>query len=347
MPVYLAEKIENENKHAALVNLYTEQRFAECHDCPLIDAADPFAYAACLRRTQLCLKDESEKILVCPNGFAPSAGSCVTADIGCKERYGERSWWAGESDNNGNYICACAEGYGWNAGRTHCVEIACPADMFYYSNYRTAGGEYLYGRCQYPDDACRSEYGGQSVFARRMADGEYWCACAAGYQWSADGGYCELAPVVRGFESPPFSEIIYAETVAREKELSRGHDGVLSRRLAGRILLQAEESGEAWYVDPIGLKRYFLGSPEQAFLAMKKFGLGATHEFTTGHETFPARVAGRILLDVGDSGRAYYIDPLDRRAFYLGRPADAFTIMREQALGITNADLRKIEVGEL
>lgn len=80
---------------------------------------------------------------------------------------------------------------------------------------------------------------------------------------------------------------------------------------------------------------------------MRKLGLGATHEFITSHTTYPDNVLGKILLDVEDSGKAYYIYPKDKKAYYLGRPADAFNVMRELGLGITNDDIRKIDVGEV
>ncbi len=57
------------------------------------------------------------------------------------------------------------------------------------------------------------------------------------------------------------------------------------------------------------------------------------------------RLKGKILLKVEDNGRAYYIHPLTKKGFYLGRPADAFEIMREQSIGIKNNDLEKIPFG--
>lgn len=57
------------------------------------------------------------------------------------------------------------------------------------------------------------------------------------------------------------------------------------------------------------------------------------------------RVKGRIVLKIEDSGQAYYISPLTRTAYYLGRPEHAFTIMRSLGIGVTNADLEKIPVG--
>ncbi len=57
------------------------------------------------------------------------------------------------------------------------------------------------------------------------------------------------------------------------------------------------------------------------------------------------RLAGRIVLRVQAAGEAYYLSPQDSKYYYLGRPADAFQIMRQVGLGITNADLAKIPVG--
>ncbi|MCX6794960.1 MAG: hypothetical protein NTY31_03175 [Candidatus Falkowbacteria bacterium] len=63
--------------------------------------------------------------------------------------------------------------------------------------------------------------------------------------------------------------------------------------------------------------------------------------------TVPARLAGRILLRVQAHGEAYYINPVDMKMNYMGRPADAFALMRKFGLGITNANLRQIGVGEI
>ena len=51
---------------------------------------------------------------------------------------------------------------------------------------------------------------------------------------------------------------------------------------------------------------------------------------------------GKILLKVEDDGRAYYVHPRERKMYYLGRPADAFRIMREQGAGITTNNISKI-----
>lgn len=53
-----------------------------------------------------------------------------------------------------------------------------------------------------------------------------------------------------------------------------GIPGALAARLAGRILLQVEAHGEAWYVDPLTGRRHFLGRPADALRVMSALGLG-------------------------------------------------------------------------
>ncbi|MBD3247660.1 hypothetical protein GF382_00020 [Candidatus Falkowbacteria bacterium] len=120
---------------------------------------------------------------------------------------------------------------------------------------------------------------------------------------------------------------------------------VLEDRLAGRILIQAEANGEAWYLNPEDNKRYFLGRPIDMFNVMRAFGLGAKHEYIAGTEFFPEHLSGKILLDVEDLGRAYYINPIDRRKYYLACPSHAFYVVKHLGLGISDSDLSYINAG--
>lgn len=122
--------------------------------------------------------------------------------------------------------------------------------------------------------------------------------------------------------------------------------GSVPERIRGRILLQVEAHGEAWYVYPSDGRRYFLGRPADAFDVMRFLGLGARHDFLK-QDTFPAHLAGMILLDVEARGEAYYINPADFKKYYLARPTDALALMRAEGLGITDRDLEAIPVGKL
>lgn len=171
---------------------------------------------------------------------------------------------------------------------------------------------------------------------------------------------------------------------------------------SGKIYLQVEKNGEAWYVYPVNDYRYYLGRPNDAFNIMRSLGLGISDSnlkqipvgilpFTAydydkdglpddlekalgtkidnpdsdgddysdkteienwfdpnGKDKLPVnktlinQLRGRILLQVEKNGEAWYLNPADDKRYYLGRPADAFEIMRKLGIGITNANLAKI-----
>jgi len=50
------------------------------------------------------------------------------------------------------------------------------------------------------------------------------------------------------------------------------------------------------------------------------------------------------MLKVEDGGKAYYINPGDKKAYYLGKPSDAFNVMRKLGVGITNKNLSQITI---
>jgi len=134
------------------------------------------------------------------------------------------------------------------------------------------------------------------------------------------------------------------------------HASDLGTKLSGRILLQTERSGEAWYVNPVLKKRFYMGRPADAFAIMRSFGLGvrnadlnriAKSDAGGGDAAFAKRLAGRILLQVESRGEAWYINPLDNKRYFMGTPADALILMRRLGLGISNANIEQIEVGNL
>jgi hypothetical protein len=126
-------------------------------------------------------------------------------------------------------------------------------------------------------------------------------------------------------------------------------------RLKGKILLQVEQNGESWYVNPSSDTRFYLGRPTHAFDIMRYRGLGisdadlsripiAGSDDSIGDENLQQRLSGYILLQVEQNGEAWYVYPNDLKRYYLGRPADAFDIMRQLGLGITDNDLTQITI---
>lgn len=126
----------------------------------------------------------------------------------------------------------------------------------------------------------------------------------------------------------------------------------LGNDLSGQILLDVERNGKAWYVYPEDNRRYYLGRPADAFEIMRQLGLGITEwDFqrlaksdmpVEGDKELANQLKGKIVLQVEKNGEAWYIYPKDLKAYYLGRPDDAFRIMRELSLGISRENLARV-----
>jgi len=119
----------------------------------------------------------------------------------------------------------------------------------------------------------------------------------------------------------------------------------------GRILIDVERQGEAWYVHPVSGKRYYLNTPENALLVMRELGLGISDENLAKIPQKEAdfslplslkHVAGRILIQVENGGTAWYVHPDTGERHRLGSPVDALSVMTSLGLGITHHNLELI-----
>lgn len=121
-------------------------------------------------------------------------------------------------------------------------------------------------------------------------------------------------------------------------------------RTEGYILLQVEAHGEAWYVEPLSNFRYYMKDGPTAYDMMRTFGLGISEadyaRLVAGDQALSARLRGRIILRVEMHGEAYYIHP-SGQLYYLENGEAAYSVMRLHSLGITNADLETITLGDL
>ena len=121
----------------------------------------------------------------------------------------------------------------------------------------------------------------------------------------------------------------------------------LYNRVRGRIILKPEDAGRAYYVNPLNGMMRSLGRPADAFSIMREEGLGVSDvDFEAWDGTAPENLAGKILLKVEDLGQAYYVNPDTLEMLFLNRPADAFDVMRDLGLGISNDDFESCFVAE-
>ncbi|MCK5212008.1 hypothetical protein KAJ89_04865 [Candidatus Parcubacteria bacterium] len=346
LPIHEQERSDNQKEEERLISVFGGTAFYACLACLSVAKTNPFVWDKCLRETEYCLLKQEVPVPNCQSSWVVSGGVCITIDIGCKEKYGENSYYDGTTINN-KYNCECCDGFVWNADRSACSESLCPGGMIYYSEYRLGDNSILHGRCLNKNDADQTEYGEGAKFVGNREDDATLCSCQKGYEYNIMKAQCEEKITVAGISGPSKEEINYIETIERELGQAGFIDNQLACRLKGKILLQVEERGEAWYVHPDTGYKYYLSSPAKALAVMRELGLGATSEFISTRTYYPAHVWGRILIDIEDLGKAYYIDPVEKKAYYLGSPEQAYRVMRERSLGISNEDIRKIEIGEL
>lgn len=133
-------------------------------------------------------------------------------------------------------------------------------------------------------------------------------------------------------------------------------DSTLYNQLKGLIILKVEAKGEAYYVHPRTKAMYYLGRPDDAYAVMRDQGIGITNAnlaripVGSGPATlkgiidlnFTAKQLGVIFLQVESKGEAWYVYPKDKKRYYLGRPDDAYNIMRTLGLGISNVNFNKL-----
>lgn len=132
----------------------------------------------------------------------------------------------------------------------------------------------------------------------------------------------------------------------KKEDNSHETDSALSSRLKGHILLQVEDLGKAWYVNPADGSRYYMKDGSTAYEMMRAFGLGINENDFAALDSWDyamrARLAGQIVLRVEKHGEAYWIHPDDLSVNYLKDGDAAYSLMRLKSLGITNTDLEKI-----
>jgi hypothetical protein len=177
----------------------------------------------------------------------------------------------------------------------------------------------------------------------------------------------------------------------------------LYSRLKGRIILEVENHGEAYYVHPAVNAMYYLQNGEDAYRIMREQGIGITNadlakipvglaeisgsdsdadgltdnlekalgtdyqkadtdgdgfndqvEVLSGHspltagneinadENFAALHRGKIFLQVQARGEAWYVNPTDGKRYYLGNGTDAYNLMRNFGLGVSNSDFSSL-----
>jgi len=140
------------------------------------------------------------------------------------------------------------------------------------------------------------------------------------------------------------------QVIERETRLSVEPDEELFLRLKGKILLQVESAGEAWWLNPDDEKRYFLGRPSDTWRIIQDKGIKIAGDeliqYLYFDKSFPSTTAGRFIINEDDLMEVYYVLPEKLYGIKLNAAQEAWQVIKDQGLGISNENIRKISVGQ-
>lgn len=371
-PIYLniepTEETENKNTVVRLKNQYGLTNYYDCISTyykSYGDLGNPNNMSSLLRLVESCLeRKQIRKETQCPVGSIFSNGACTTiqptntcpdrrtdptvtnfiyyqgncfsSEVACKIKYGDNSEYGfgPNSKNIGTTFdaqgfliqCNCQSGYEWENDTCVKKEIICAVGTINVGN-----------SCLTYTQHCNNYYG-SNTNGILGSNGVVNCSCNDGFAWNANNTECVTRINNNNLES----------NVLTNSD-NKIYDSALAKRLSGKILLQVESHGEAWYVDPVTLKRYYMKDGNAAYEMLRKFGLGVTDndlqkiptEDSTdkGNIVFINKMKGKILLQVQQHGEAWYVNPKDGKRYYLKNGDEAYRIMRILGLGISNKDL--------
>ena len=110
-----------------------------------------------------------------------------------------------------------------------------------------------------------------------------------------------------------------------------------ARRSGGTFILRVEDTDQ---------KRNTPTATAQVIKDLKWLGIDWDEGPEVGGPHGPYFQAERLdiyskyIQQLLDEGKAYYVHPQNNMMYYLGRPDDAFSVMREQGIGIKKNDHR-------
>jgi hypothetical protein len=121
----------------------------------------------------------------------------------------------------------------------------------------------------------------------------------------------------------------------------------IATRLSGRIVIQTQADGAAWYINPTTKKRVALKDPATAYQVMAAQSVGISNaDYNALSQSVPSNVVGRFILKVEDNGKLYYVNPVNKQVTYVGGPADAQALIKSVGLGISNSDINQIAIAQ-
>lgn len=124
------------------------------------------------------------------------------------------------------------------------------------------------------------------------------------------------------------------------------------KQFSGKILLDVENHGEAWYVNPQSFQRVYLGKPDQALYRLTKRAVWVNFyniekipmDGMEGTDPeYAEQMAGYVMAPNDLIGASWYIHPVLKTRIRLGTPQDAWVAL-QTGIPVGAKDLNMIPV---
>lgn len=243
---------------------------------------------SCVAQSLSCPANSSEVSgsCYCNTGYVynSSLSYCIDYNTSCQMQYGSNVY--GDAD-----YCYCNSGYQWNSGKTACAVIPAatttssssspspdPVTTTTGSDVSLLGGQYDSSKY---DASLVARLKG-SILLQVEEHGEAWYIYPSDsmryYMKDGATAYSMMRSFGLGITDKDLATIPSVEEAGDIKTTkSVCLTNATANRVKGTILLQVEQHGEAWYVDPNTCARVYMKDGSAAYSIMRELGLGITN----------------------------------------------------------------------
>ncbi len=118
-----------------------------------------------------------------------------------------------------------------------------------------------------------------------------------------------------------------------------------SETMRGKILIANQSNNDLWYINPINLRRYYLGNYVNAFNVFKFIAASVSDKDFANFKNNKANASysGKIIFKASDPKMLYYVSPKDYRMWYFVNRDEVEFIVKQNAENISNANLLKMD----
>lgn len=233
-------------------------------------------------------------LAVCPAGQTRIGGSCYSYDVGCIVSFGNNAKWSSGFNSNGQYTCNCQTGYQWSLDGASCASTQ-PTTSQNTTTTPASINENSTSNLLVPEVKNEQPLQGAYIPKKKnpvliakmlglillqvQAHGEAWYVNPIDsiryYMPNGIAAYNMMRSYGTGIATKDLNKIpLVSSSEEMKTTTSVCTSNTLGLRMRGKILLQVQEHGEAWYIDPRKCKRIYMKDGDAAYQIMRLLGVG-------------------------------------------------------------------------